>query len=214
MTVLPHLRRSGAALATLAVLIGSAGCGTDADPVAAPTTTSAEPTATVPATTTPAPATTTAAPTTTRPAPPAGTGSATGGAPAGTGRCHTSELSLAFGPGGAGAGQRQGTVILQNKSARRCTLFGFGGLQVLDGARRALPVTLSRVGTPTLVRFGPRSNQIDKTISWTAVPSGAGCVQPVYVLVTPPDETDPLTGRWPYGAVCGGRIAGSPYGGR
>jgi hypothetical protein len=34
----------------------------------------------------------------------------------------------------------------------------------------------------------------------------------VYVLVTPPDETDPLTARWPYGPVCGGRIAGSAYG--
>jgi hypothetical protein len=104
-------------------------------------------------------------------------------------------------------------VILKDESTRRCTIFGFGGLQVLDAARHPLPVTLSRVGAaPTLVRFGPRSNLIGKTISWGAIAAGVTCVQPVYVLVTPPDETAPLTARWPYGSVCGGRIAGSAYG--
>lgn len=213
MPVLPRLRRSGAALAALAVLVGISGCGRAADPVAAPSSTGTVAPSTVAPTTAPttaAPVPTTAAPTTRPPAAAPSTGATS--AP-GTGRCHTSELSVAFGPVDAGAGQRHGTVLLQDESSRRCTLFGFGGLQVLDAARHPLPVTLSRVGAaPTLVRFGPRSNVIGKTISWGAIPAGVACVRPVYVLVTPPDETAPLTARWPYGQVCGGRIAGSAYG--
>jgi hypothetical protein len=128
-------------------------------------------------------------------------------------RCHTGDLSLAFGPVRAGAGQREGTVILQNESSRRCTITGFGGLQLLGAGRRPLPVALSRVGpAPRTVTFGPRSDQISKTVSWTVVPGGARCVRPAYAAVTPPDETTSLTARWPYGPVCGGRIAGTAYG--
>jgi hypothetical protein len=201
---------AGAALAAaLAVAAGAAGCGSDPEPAAAPPSTAAGQTTSGPA---PATGTGTAAPGGSSPAPGTSAPAGTTAAPA-AGRCHTSELSLAFGPVRAGAGQRQGTVILQNRSTRRCTLFGYGGLQLLDAARRPLPVTLRRVGTaPTLIRFGPRSDQVSKPISWSAIPSGQGCVQPVYVLVTPPDETDPLTARWPYGPVCGGRIDGSAYG--
>jgi hypothetical protein len=217
MVVAPHFRRTGVAVAaSLAVLAALSGCGQDSSPAAAPsspaagTTTAAATTAAAAtaAATTAAP--TSAAPSSAAPTTPRATGSTVA---AGSSRCHTSELSVAFGPVDAGAGQRHGTVILQDRSTRRCTLFGFGGLQVLDAAKRPLPVTLSRVGgKPVLIRFGPRSNQIAKTISWGAIPAGVSCVTPVYVLVTPPDETDPLTARWPYGQVCGGRIAGSAYG--
>lgn len=130
-----------------------------------------------------------------------------------TDRCHTSELSLAFGPVDAGAGQRHGTLILQNRSNRRCTILGFGGLQLLDAAKRPLPTTLTRVGqAPRLVRFGPRSDQIARQISYPVVPSGSTpCVTPVFAAVIPPDETAHLVARWPYGRVCG-TIAGEAYG--
>jgi predicted small lipoprotein YifL len=39
MSVLPYVRRSGAALAALAVLVGISGCGRDDGPVAAPSAT-------------------------------------------------------------------------------------------------------------------------------------------------------------------------------
>ena len=223
MAVAPHTRRSGAALAaSLAILAVTSGCGREAGPAAAPSSppvlTSAAPPSAVPSSAVPSSAgssggQSSVAPTTTRRPTVPTTGATSTTAPAGTGRCHTSELGLAFGPVDAGAGQRHGTVLLQNESSRRCTIFGFGGLQVLDAARRPLPVALSRVGSPpTLVRFGPRSNVIGKTITWGAIPAGVTCVRPVYVLVTPPDETAPLTARWPYGPVCGGRIAGFAYG--
>ena len=222
MASLSLIRPGAGLVVALAVLAGVAGCGRDADPSTAPTTapvtappvtTPAVPSSAVPSGAVPS----SAVPSNGVPAPTRSTSAtatrAPTGAPVGIERCHTSELSAAFGPADAGAGQRQGTVILQNRSTRRCTILGFGGLQVLDAARRPLPVTLSRVGPPAvLVRFGPRSNQIGKTITWGAIPAGRTCVRPVYVLVTPPDETDPLTARWPYGAVCSGQIAGFAYG--
>jgi hypothetical protein len=219
MAAVPFIRPGAALAVALAVLAGVAGCGRDADPAPTPTPTSAAsgpvPSSAVPSSAVPSGAvpdgasSSAAVPPSAAPVPTRSTAPA----PAGSGRCHTSELSVAFGPVNAGAGQRQGTVILQNESARRCTIFGFGGLQVLDAARRPLPVVLRRVGpAPTLVRFGPRSDQITKTIGWGAIPAGVACVRPVYVLVTPPDETDPLTARWPYGAVCSGRIDGFAYG--
>lgn len=214
MAVAPHSRRTGAAVAaSLAALAVLSGCGRDDGPAAAPppspvatsAASTAAPAAPAGSTTAPAPV---ASATTPRAA---GTKAPT--SPAGSSRCHTSELSVAFGPVDAGAGQRHGTVLLQNRSGRRCTIFGFGGLQVLDAARRPLPVALTRVGAaPTLVRFGLRSDIVPKGISWGAIPAGVTCARPAYVLVTPPDETDPLTARWPYGPVCGGRIAGSAYG--
>lgn len=74
-------------------------------------------------------------------------------------------------------------------------------------------MALTRVGpAPRTVTFGPRSDQVLKTVSWTIVPGGARCVRPAYALVTPTDETTSLSGRRPYGPVCGGRLAGTVYG--
>lgn len=144
--------------------------------------------------------------TATRPVAPAAGASATY-------RCRTAELSLILGPVDAAAGQRRGTVVLQNQGDRRCSITGFGGLALLDAAGRPLPVTLTRVGpAPRAVTFGPRSDQISKVISWTVVAGDGACVEPVTVLVTPPDETQPLSAPWTYGRVCGGRIDGRAFG--
>jgi hypothetical protein len=195
-----------------AVLSVAAGCDGSAGPYGqAPTATAGPSSGAAP---TSAPATTPPAAGGTTP-----TGSAGSGTPGGD-RCHTSDLGLAFGPGDAGAGQRFGTVILRNRSGRRCAVQGFGGLQLLDAAKRPLPTTLSRVGAAPRVVLGPGSDQISKEIAWAAIPTGADpdpakqCPLPAYVAVTPPDETTSLVGRWPYSAVCDGRISGRAYGAR
>jgi hypothetical protein len=133
--------------------------------------------------------------------------------PVGT-RCHTSELTASFGRQDAGAGQRYTTIVLGNRSGRTCTVYGYGGMQPLDSAKRQLPVTLTRDRSrrPTPVRLAPGS-QVSKVIHWTVVPSGAQeCPRPAYAAVTPPDETDPIVIAWPFEEVCGGRIDGFPYG--
>jgi hypothetical protein len=129
-------------------------------------------------------------------------------------RCHTSELAASFKAGDPGAGQRYATLQLTNQSRRTCTVFGYGGLQPLDAARKQLPITLVRDPghAPTLVRLPPGAS-VGRTIHWTVVPSGSQtCPIPAYASIIPPDETDPLVVRWSLGEICGGRIDGVPYG--
>jgi Domain of unknown function (DUF4232) len=195
---------AAAALATVAGCGGGGGSGGTVTGSALPATASA--TSTTPAS---GPATTTAPPST-------GTGSPS---PTGTGtqgvtRCHTSELAASLAPGDPGAGQRYATLTLTNTSGRTCTVFGYGGLQPLDAAKRELPITLTRdTGRPArVVRLGPGQGA-GRTIHWGAVPSGEQpCPTPASASIIPPDETDPLLIRWSLGPVCGGKIDGWPYG--
>jgi hypothetical protein len=135
-----------------------------------------------------------------------------GSAPA-TDRCHTGEFTAAFGPEDAGAGNRNASVVLTNKGGRTCTVFGYGGLQPLDAAGK--PVTtlkLTRVSppAPTLIKVAPGA-KVYKGIHWTVMPSpGEKCSSPASAQVTPPDETDHITLKWPFGTVCG-TIDGRPY---
>jgi hypothetical protein len=129
-------------------------------------------------------------------------------------RCHTSELSASLTAGDPGAGQRYATLSLTNTSARTCTVFGYGGLQPLDGAKKQLPITLTRdTGRPAaLVRLAPETS-VGRTIHWTVVPSGSQpCPTPAYASIIPPDETSPLVIGWSLGPICGGKMDGWPYG--
>jgi hypothetical protein len=144
--------------------------------------------------------------------------SGTAGAPTRSGssstRCHTSELSASLAAGEPGAGQRYATLSLTNTSSRTCTVYGYGGLQPLDAAKKQLPITLTRdTGRPvTLITLAPGAS-VGRTIHWTAVPSGSQpCPTPAYASIIPPDETSPLTVGWSLGPVCGSTMDGWPYG--
>jgi hypothetical protein len=194
----------GIAAALLLAGCGGGGDGGDGTTIgtAAPTSTGAAPTgASTGAATTPATGTTPAAPT-----------GSEGSAPA-TDRCHTGEFTAAFGPVDAGASNRNATVVLTNRGGRTCTVFGYGGLQPLDAAGKPIAtLTLTRVSppAPALVRVAP-GGKVYKDLHWTVIPSpGEKCSSPASAQVTPPDETDHITLRWPYGTVCG-TIDGRPY---
>jgi hypothetical protein len=195
-----------------AALVAAAGCGGDGTTIggAAPESTAAGATASPDPGTTPPPP------------PPGSTGAApttpettTSGAGSASTRCHTSELAASLGSSDAAAGNRYATLRLTNRSGRTCTIYGYGGLQPLDSAKKQLPITLVRDPGhgPTLVRLAPGAS-VGRTIHWGVVPSGAqtSCPTPAYASVIPPDETDPLTVAWRLGQVCGGRIDGVPYG--
>jgi hypothetical protein len=164
----------------------------------------------------PAPSTATAAPTTTSSAPGSGRPSTAPSPPEqptpSTDRCHTAELAVAFGPEQAGAGQRMGSVILQNVSTRTCTVYGYGGLQLLDAQKRPLPNGLTREPTPLpTLQSVPPGGKVSKDISFTVIPSGAEtCPTPTWAQVTPPDETGNQVEHWPYGPVCGA-VKGRAY---
>ncbi len=191
------------------VLAGVAGCaggsGTTAGS-ALPATGSA---AAAPATSSPA----TSGPSTAAPPTQSGQSSTGTGAP-GPSRCHTSELSASLTAGEPGAGQRYATLSLTNTSARTCTVFGYGGMQPLDAARRQLPIVLTRdTGRPaTLIRLAPGAS-VRRTIHWNAVPpSSQPCPTPAYASIIPPDETSPLVIGWSLGPICGTTMDGWPYG--
>ena len=64
--------------------------------------------------------------------------------PAGTARCHTAQLEVAFVGVGAAAGNVEGTFELRNKSVTPCWVYGFVGFQTLDTNGRPMRLSAYR----------------------------------------------------------------------
>lgn len=131
-------------------------------------------------------------------------------------RCHTSQLAGSIKDPHAGAGQRGAELELRNKSKEACTLYGYGGLQLIDAAGKNLPTKLDRTPNPAPLTLSLRPGDAATTsLRWGAVgePKNGACeATPARALVTPPDEQDPLTVNWDSGAVCDhGAITGTAY---
>ncbi|MDL5205532.1 DUF4232 domain-containing protein [Streptomyces sp. ALI-76-A] len=138
---------------------------------------------------------------------PSATGTATEGetdtpATADGGRCRTSELSASVGRDNPGAGQQNFPLVLTNTSGRTCTLRGYPGAAFLDAAGRQLgPDPKRSAGTAETVTLAPGKS------AWAglsfAAPriSGARAATPASLLVTPPDERDPLKVAWKAGEI-------------
>ncbi|MGP4021068.1 DUF4232 domain-containing protein [Saccharopolyspora sp. 5N708] len=135
------------------------------------------------------------------------------------GRCHTSMLSGSLGQPDAGAGQRYADLVLRNSSNETCTLYGYGGVQLIDQSGQPLPTTMQRTPNPgpSLITLDP-GETARAVLHWTAVPhegeptDGPCQPTPVRAEVIPPDETDPLSITWNSGPVCGfGAIDNSAY---
>ncbi|MFF9060656.1 DUF4232 domain-containing protein [Streptomyces sp. NPDC101213] len=119
------------------------------------------------------------------------------------GRCHTSELRASVGRNDPGAGQENFPVVLTNASARTCTVRGYPGAAFLDAAGRQLgPDPRREPGSgPVTVTLAPgRSAWAGLTFSNPEV-SGAEAATPTTLVVTPPDERDPLRVPWTGGKV-------------
>ncbi|KAA5837358.1 DUF4232 domain-containing protein [Saccharopolyspora hirsuta] len=134
-------------------------------------------------------------------------------------RCHTSMLTGSLQNPEAGAGQRYAELTLTNSSGETCTLYGYGGLQLVDASGRALPTDAKRTPNPgpSLIRLAP-GESASATLHWTAVPhegeptDGPCAPTAARLEVIPPDETDPLSVTWNSGPVCGfGSIDGTAY---
>jgi len=63
--------------------------------------------------------------------------------PAGTPRCRTPQLEVAFITGGAAAGSVEDTFEMRNTSATGCWVYGYVGFRVLDRNGRRLPQSLN-----------------------------------------------------------------------
>lgn len=150
---------------------------------------------------------------------PGTTSGATGGGEQQVGRCHTSMLSGALQPSGAGAGQRYAELTLTNTSGETCNLYGYGGLQLVGEHGQELPTRMERTGDPQprLITLAP-DESASSTLHWTVVPTGDEPVDgpcaptPTHANVIPPDETDSLVVPWSAGPVCGhGEIDAGAY---
>lgn len=171
-------------------------CGDGGDSASAPRTL---PGTAAPATSDGTTATLSAQPTATASAPSPAT--STSGTPSST-RCHTSELEATLGRNDPGAGQENFPVILTNTSSRTCTVHGYPGAAFVDASGKQLGPDPKRTpGTPATVKLAPGQN------AWSGITfsnpeiSGARTANPDALLVTPPDERDPLKVAWSAGEV-------------
>ncbi|MGW4601235.1 DUF4232 domain-containing protein, partial [Streptomyces sp. NPDC004457] len=137
------------------------------------------------------------------PAEPACTGTGTGTAVASPAapapkRCRTSDLRASLGPDHPGAGQENFALVLTNRSPRACSLYGFPGVAFVDAAGEAVTPDPERATDqpPQRVTLAPGAD------AWSALSytdpaiTGVTTVTPRALLVTPPDETTPLSVRW------------------
>ncbi|QOV40583.1 DUF4232 domain-containing protein [Streptomyces ferrugineus] len=160
--------------------------GTDSRTTAPPTTGTGSPT-TEPGTTSPG-AADTASPATQS----AGPGS----------RCHTSELRAAIGRPSPGAGQRNFPIVLTNTGGHTCTLHGYPGAAFVDASGKQLgPDPKRSPDTPMTVTLTPGSSAWAGLTFASPEISGARTATPAALLVTPPDERDPLKVAWTAGEV-------------
>lgn len=135
-----------------------------------------------------------------------------------TQRCHTSMLAASLENPDAGAGQRYLDLVLRNKSPQQCTLYGYGGMRLLDDQGKPVPTKMRRDTAspgPELIVLKP-GESARAMLKWTVVPADDehDPCEPAatHAFVTPPDETDPLTVAWNSGSVCQhGEISDTAY---
>lgn len=156
-------------------------------PSAAPVTSPAHPSASAPPATAPAPVRSQSSAPSPTPVRTAGR----------TDRCHTSQLRVREAGGQAAAGTVLRSLDLTDTSAAVCTLYGYPGLQLLDGRRHYLPTTVTRgnsgdqPGPLPLVTMRPGATahfSYNYKDDFGSDPQQ--CPVAGYLEVTPPDETD------------------------
>lgn len=159
-----------------AAVLALAACTQTAHPTAAATTT----------------APTTIAPTTTAPA---STAPTTSSPPESPGRCHTGDLSLKLGRGGAAAGTQHQFLVFTNKSGHACTLYGYPGVSWVSGGQgKQVNDPFQRIDADRRahLRLAPGQQANAVLVTHTAENYPAATCKPVPVRgfrVYPPDET-------------------------
>ncbi len=103
-------------------------------------------------------------------------------------------------------------LVLTNRSARPCRLYGYGGLQLLDAAGRWLPTEQVRASEPAprLITLAPGARAYSG-LYWAASTEAAPCEQSAFLLVTPPDETTSIRTAFAQNVCYQGQIAQYSY---
>ncbi|MDH6696141.1 DUF4232 domain-containing protein [Streptomyces griseoviridis] len=117
-------------------------------------------------------------------------------------RCHTSELRASVGRDNPGAGQENFPIVLTNTSSHSCTLRGYPGAAFRSAAGKQLgPDPKRSSGSPDTVTLTPGASAWAGLSFSNPEVSEAKAATPASLLVTPPDERDALTVKWPGGQV-------------
>ncbi|MEU2785594.1 DUF4232 domain-containing protein [Streptomyces sp. NPDC007110] len=117
-------------------------------------------------------------------------------------RCHTSELRARLGRPSPGAGQRNFPIVLTNRADPTCTVRGYPGAAFVDASGRQLgPDPRRSADTPATVTLAPGASAWAGLTFASPEISGARTAEPKELLVTPPDERDPLRVPWTSGEV-------------
>jgi hypothetical protein len=120
-------------------------------------------------------------------------------------RCHTTDLALEVGGADSAMGRTGLNLALVNRSAHRCRIYGYGGVQLLDAAGAAVHTVQDRGGPPPeLVTLRP-GDRAYSALSWIFRPEGPPCSNAAFLEVIPPDETEPIRARFNY-TVCGNGV--------
>lgn len=134
-----------------------------------------------------------------------GTGTASGGkataagtaaTPAGkAGKCRTDELGITA-VDRTISGDPDGTVVveLKNRSGQDCTIAGYAGVDLKTNAGS---LSATRDGDPVVSAVLKSGKSTFFGISYPLNTSGGSGVRITGLVVTPPDETNPVTLAWP-----------------
>jgi hypothetical protein len=139
--------------------------------------------------------------------------------PAGPATCQPNQLTLSIVTSQGAAGHQGEMDQFTNKSNTTCTLYGFPGAVLLDGAQHPLPTKavwetdayMYRNQQKTLVTLHP-GGAAYFIVSWSDVTVGSetSCPTAAYLSVTPPNDFSVLTVADAITACGGGTLDISP----
>lgn len=130
-----------------------------------------------------------------------GTGSGSSGN-GGSTRCRASQLRGHVGQNDPGAGQENFPLVVTNFSGTTCTLDGYPGAAFVDGSGKQVgPDPRRAAGSPVKITLAPGRSAWAGLSFGNPEISGAKTATPTGILITPPDEKEPVKVDWTGGAV-------------
>ncbi|MCK9876724.1 DUF4232 domain-containing protein [Frankia sp. Ag45/Mut15] len=127
-----------------------------------------------------------------------------GGASAdvGVGRCAATDLTVSLGPASRLEGdQRERSVVLTNRSSRRCAVSGYPGASLVTQDGTAWDLERSPLVSPTRIVLAPGGTAHAALRYLPADPGVPGAFEATRILITPPETTTPSTLTWDDGPL-------------
>ncbi|MFI7386436.1 DUF4232 domain-containing protein [Streptomyces sp. NPDC049813] len=112
--------------------------------------------------------------------------------------CRTADLAIDAVDAAPGGGEGRIDITMVNRGSRTCSATGFPGVDITDADHTSSPIERGPA-QPRVTTLKPGDAAIFD-LAYTVDPSGDGLTTPTAIIVTPPNETHPVTLKWPAGA--------------